>query len=226
LTAVTHPEYVDQPRRQPPTNRCVMGRAGTHKGYPLVMAESRWKANWQQRAFRWSLTALTTLVVVRVVWDWFDERQRLRQAYGRDPVPFGNYIIVHTNSSLRTHLCLALVVGFGLLQIVAVWVWQDRLAHRLAHRWWVPPIFELVLCVAFGVAAVQTAGHYAVNCAGGAYSGFCSVSTPYVLHNGWLAVWAAIGLVIGLAWTLTTRPSSSGNTSHPGTSAEVASTIA
>lgn len=188
----------------------------------LIMADSPKALTWRARAFRWGLSILTILAVGRVVWDWFDERQRLRQDALHYPGAFGNYIIVHTNSSLRTHLCLALVVAFGLLQIVVVWAWQDRLARRR----WVPPVFELLLCVAFGIAAAQTAGHYAVNCAGGIYSDYCSVSNPYVLHNGWLAVWAAIGLVIGLTWTLTARPPSSDKTDHPADSVGVASTIA
>jgi len=151
--------------------------------------------------FRWSLTSLTVLAVARVLVDWFEQRQRLRRDALRNPGAFGNYIIVHTNSSLRTHLCLAAVIAIGLLQLALAWTRQSR----LARRWWTPPAVELVIFVVFGIVAAQTAGHYAVRCAGSNYSGSCVVSDPYVLHNGWLGVWAVIGIAIGLLWTLAAR---------------------
>ena len=163
------------------------------------MVDSFQAGTWRERAFCWGLSALTVLAVGRVVWDWFDRRQLLRQEYVKDPGPFGNYVIVHTNSSLLTHLCLAAVVGIGVLQIALVWAWQSR----LARRWWRPPVIELFVFVAFGLVAAQTAGHYAFGCWGSSYSGnHCNVAAPDVLHNGWLAVWAVTGMVVGLLWTL------------------------
>jgi hypothetical protein len=153
------------------------------------------------KAFRWGLTVITVAVVTGVVLDWLHLRQQLhtyaferRQEFNGG---YSNYVIVHTNSSLQTHLFLAALVALGIIQIAIVWTLQARLAARL----WVPPVVELVLCVSFGFAALYAAGHYlVVQIAGESYV------IVHSLHYTWLALWAGAGLLIGFLWTLSGRP--------------------
>jgi hypothetical protein len=97
----------------------------------LIVTKSKVGLTGLTRDFRWALSALTVLVVARILQDWFHERQHLRElALSRHTSSFTSYVIIHTNSSLRTHLCLAAVIVLGALQIALIWIWQSRLARR------------------------------------------------------------------------------------------------
>jgi hypothetical protein len=164
-----------------------------------AVAELRRTTGWPARVFRWAVTGLTVAIVTLIFLDWLDLRQQLHRYAGQDTFgSYSHYVIVHTNSSLQTHLFLAGAVALGVVQIAIVWAWQARLA---AH-WWVPPVVEVVLCVSLGFAASYAAGHYAVDCIGGGST--CGVLV-HSLHHAWLAVWAVAGLLIGLLWTFSRR---------------------
>jgi hypothetical protein len=173
------------------------------------------KSGGPARAFRWALSVLTVLVVARILQDWFHERQHLRQlALNRQTGALTSYAIAHTNSSLLTHLCLVAVIALGILQIALIWIWQSR----LARRWWVPPLIEVVLCSAFAVVAAQVLRHYASFCTGGTYSGYhCVVTGPNVLSGGWIEIWAVVGLGIGFLWTFTESTSRHKGSDQPPT---------
>lgn len=148
---------------------------------------------------------MTLLVSARILQDWFHAREALRQQAAKSPVPsFVSYVIVHTNSSLFTHLCLVAIIALGALQILLVWRWR-----RLARRWWLPPMVELVLCVLFSIAAAQVLGHYVEGCTGSSVPGMdhCVVQLPLIFHDGWVALFAIAGIAIGLLWTWTARMS-------------------
>jgi hypothetical protein len=176
-----------------------------------------------QLLFRWSVSVVTVLVVARVLQDWFHVREQWRGIVAKGPNfmrPFDSYVIVHTNSSLRTHLCLAAVIALGALQISLVW----RL--RPPRRWWVPPAIELMLSVLFSIAAAQVLGHYLEGCEGGAPDFHCVVQLPLIFHDGWAALFAVVGMGIGLLWSWTARISSDTAEPDPRSPSEVNSTTA
>jgi hypothetical protein len=109
------------------------------------------------------------------------------------------YVILHTNSSLRTHLSLVAVVALGALQILLVW----RL--RQPRRWWVPPSIELALSVPFSIVVAQSLGRYLEACEGEVPNTRCVVQLPLIFHDGWVAMFAVVGIGIGLFWTWTAR---------------------
>jgi hypothetical protein len=163
------------------------------------MVDLQLATTWQMRVFRWGLTLLTVAVVSVIVHDWWDLRLQLHRYARQDTLgSYSNFVIVHTNSSLQTHLFLAAVVALGVLQIAIVWAWQAR----LAVHWWIPLVAEVLLCTSLGFAAAFAARHYAVDCTGG--EGTCGV-VVHTLHYAWLAVWAGAGVLIGVLWTLCQR---------------------
>jgi hypothetical protein len=133
---------------------------------------------------------------------------------------FDSYVIVHTNSSLRTHLCLAAVVVLGALQVLLVW----RL--RRTRRWWVPLAIELILSVVFSIAAAQVLGHYLEACEGGPPNTHCVVQLPLIFHDGWVELFAVVGIGIGLLWSWTARISSDTTDPDSRSPSEVNSTAA
>ena len=71
-----------------------------------------------QAIFRWGTSAVTVVVVARILQDWFHERDFWRAQAAKSLLPtFTSFVIIHTNSSFRTHACLAAVVVLGALQI-------------------------------------------------------------------------------------------------------------
>lgn len=158
--------------------------------------------------FRWGFSVVTIVVVARILLDWFHVRQHWRSVVAVEPNSFlrsfDSYVIANTNSSLRTHLSLGAVVLLGILQILLVWV-----SHLERRRWWLPIIVEVGICTCFAVAADQVLGGYPLGCHSGGPSTFtCIVLRPYILGDGWLAVAALIGVLIGLLWSWAGRPSS------------------
>jgi hypothetical protein len=193
------------------------------------MAVRKNRAAKAQSVFRWTVSVVTVLVVARVLQDWFHVRELLRQQAAKAALPsFVSYVIVHTNSSLRTHICRVAVVALGAPQIFLVW----RL--RQPRRWWQPPAIELaielILSVLFSIAAAQVLGHYLSGCEGGDSNGDsnyrCVVQLPLILHDGWVALFAVVGIGIGLLWFWTARISSETTAHDSRTPSEVNSTAA
>lgn len=172
-----------------------------------MVAEARQGRTWPASWFRWALSVVTVIVVARILEDWFGRRQYLRQralsGHTRFSRSFTSYVIIHTNSSLLTHICLAAVIALGALQIALVWVWHGR----LARRWWLPPLIEVALCAAFAVVAAQALEHYWASCSGGSDSPYhCTVGLPNIVRKGWIEIWIAAGLGIGFLWSFDLPP--------------------
>jgi hypothetical protein len=137
--------------------------------------------------FRVALTCLSLVVTLGVIGLW----QGLNQA--------------DRFSTLEPRVSAVWIVGLvGLCVIQVAMLWWAR----IDLSWWEPLLIEVGLCMAFGVVAHQVGGTHMTSC----YSEppgpqTCTTIQPGIIHGSWLGLFAVVGLVLGVVWSVSSRPS-------------------
>jgi hypothetical protein len=97
------------------------------------------------------------------------------------------------------------LVGLCAIQVLVLW-WT-----RLNLSWWEPILIEVGLCIAFAILAHQVAGTHMTSCNSTPPSPqTCTTIQPGIIHGSWLGVFTVVGVVLGVLWALSSRPSRRG----------------
>lgn len=137
--------------------------------------------------FRVALTCLSIVVTLGVIglWQGLNQADRL--------------------SLFEPRVSPVWIVGLvGLCAAQVVMLWWDR----INLSWWEPLLIEAGLCIAFAIIAHQVGGTHMTSC----YSTppgpqTCTTIEPGIIHGSWLGLFAIVGVVLGVIWSLSSRPS-------------------
>ena len=143
-------------------------------------------------AFRVGLIGLSIVATLTVIVKWLD----------RHPFPSGiprripaiDRYALQQPSSTRVLICIALILLLCVVQVTTL----GRSLFVL--KWWEPIVTELVICVGFALAYHQIFGIAPIGCGNTLAS--CTTLWPRLIQGSEWSLFAIIGLVLGVAWSL------------------------
>jgi hypothetical protein len=133
------------------------------------------------RVFRIALSFLGVVATLSVIGTWLDHDHAL----SLNPMEPG-----------ISPIWIVGLVGLCSLQVVLLW-W-----NRITLSWWEPIIIESVLCMAFAICRHQVVGTFLIACSGGQD---CTTIRHPIVQGSWLGGFAAVGVVLGVLWSLVSR---------------------